>query len=781
MGAITLDNIVIEGITGLQFIEDIAINVEPNKHGTASITALVADEYEEITKQFGENTLVVVKTRAEQEILFKGYVSQYTARKNNQLAYLDIVLITTSHKMDSVKRTRSFQNPSMTYDQIFQEIEKNYSYISIINNSSKNQCIGRTIFQYEESDFEFLIRLASELNTSVIAGTGLDWNILTVGMPDARKTEQNKSSQYEYCISEKYQELGDKGLYPELYSYYKVNSYDNLQIGDIVEIDKTSLQVICKRAALVKSEVIFTYQIATEILLSQKRIENKKLSGLAFKGTVDDVEQDTVTVNLDIDKQYGKQELQAYDWKPITSNLLYAMPEEKTTVIIQNNDFSGYDISATACLRTNGNECMDTKVPAEKVFMVPSGKKFNLGKEQVSVSIQDAKIQMSDDNEVLIQAKVGTEVKGIKNISVITYRLNMMSPLMIEMFGEEMTQLVINQSIDGNASSMVEGGTVIKTYQPFNDAPTEVEMTYNWKKLGEKLLWALALVAAAAAIAALAAFCFMGGPAALVVGGTVLKVAAFKAAEAAIAVGVAALAGGAIAGLMTFGTQLSENNTLEGKIYHALDSFCNGAILSSALATAAPNVLGEAGACYLVALYSLGYQSLDDYLDDKYGNDFDDTDISELDVIVTTVIDTFCAFCGNRLNNKVQNKLTDWVDDLKQKGIKFSSKHYFEAIDILNRVPFLKSFPEAPEGVAGKRISRANIGDLRTYLFTLSDKLGNWGIRFLSKNVAAVANVVTGFEGTALNDVYDNMTGDDEMESENVSFYFDANGTLILK
>ncbi|MCI7790079.1 MAG: hypothetical protein MR531_04760 [Lachnospiraceae bacterium] len=779
MGAITLDNIAIEGITGLQVIEDIAINVEPNKHGTASITALVADEYEEITKQFGENTLVVVKTRAEQEILFKGYVSQYNVRKNNQLAYLDIVLITTSHKMDSVKRTRSFQKPSMTYDQIFQEIEKKYSYISIINNSSKNQCIGRTIFQYEESDFEFLIRLASELNTSVIAGTGLDWNILTVGMPDARKTAQNKSSQYEYCISEKYQELGDKGLYPELYSYYKVNSYDNLQIGDIVEIEKTSLRVICKRAALVKSEVIFTYQIATEILLSQKRIENKKLSGLAFKGTVDDVEQDTVTVNLDIDKHYGKQELQAYDWKPITANLLYAMPEEKTTVIIQNNDFSGYDISATACLRTNGNECMDTKIPAEKVFMVPSGKKLNLGKEQVSVSIQDAKIQMSDDNEVLIQAKVGTEVKGIKNISVITYRLNMISPLMIEMFGEEMTQLIINQSIDGNASSMVEGGTVIKTYQPFNDAPSEVEMSYNWKKLGEKLLWALALVAAAAAIAALAAFCFMGGPAALFIGGTVLKAAAFKAAEAAIAVGVAALAGGLISGGITYISNHSDTD--ENRWYKALDSFCNGAILSSALATAAPNVLGEAGACYLVALYSLGYQSLDDYLDDKYGNDFDDTDVSELDVIMTTVIDTFCAFCGNRLNNKVQSKLTDWVADLQQKGIKFSSKHYFEAVDILNRIPFLKSFPEAEEGVAAHNIARANIGDLRTYLFTLSDKLGNWGIRFLSKNVAAVANVVTGFEGTALNDVYDTVTEDNEMESESVSFYFDDNGTLILK
>lgn len=97
------------------------------------------------------------------------------------------------------------------------------------------------------------------------------------------------------------------------------------------------------------------------------------------------------------------------------------------------------------------------------------------------------------------------------------------------------------------------------------------------------------------------------------------------------------------------------------------------------------------------------------------------------------------------------------------------------------RIPFLKSFPEAPEGVAGKRISRANIGDLRTYLFTLSDKLGNWGIRFLSKNVAAVANVVTGFEGTALNDVYDTVTEDNEMESESVSFYFDDNGTLILK
>ena len=74
-----------------------------------------------------------------------------------------------------------------------------------------------------------------------------------------------------------------------------------------------------------------------------------------------------------------------------------------------------------------------------------------------------------------------------------------------------------------------------------------------------------------------------------------------------------------------------------------------------------------------------------------------------------------------------------------------------------------------------------NIGDLRTYLFTLSDKFGKWGIGFLSKDVAAIANVVTGIEGTILNDGYDTMTGDDEMESENVSFYFDANGTLILK
>lgn len=773
MGAITHDNLTVLGIEGLISINKMVIDTEPNKHAVATIEAIGTDECLSGLYGISENDRISICTK-DGEVLFKGGLAKYSQRHEGQLISLKMELISGSVEGDYQKRTRSFQKPDMTYDEIFRVMEKNYPLFQINNNTGIDSKTARPIFQFEESDFAFLRRIASELNTSLIVDSKTGINSITIGMPSPAKSIVSTSSKYAYRLSPKFYELGGekRGLFPEDYSYYEVESYENLFIGDKITVNEEEMCVISRHAELVKGEVIFSYKAGRESLLQQKLIENRNLYGAAFKGTVKDVYPDTLTIELDVDKNYEKQELTEFDWKPITSNLLYAMPEKKTTAVIQHSDCMGYNVLATACIRTNGETCSNTKQPTEKMFYPDNSGNLIVGKQKVAFTMGDTKIELRDDL-MYISTNVEFETMGNVDVSLAAPITDILSPSMIQLLGTGNSELNITQTIDGKGDSMVEGGTTILYYDPYNDTPQEVAMQYNWDKLSQKMLLAVAIVLTVAVIAA----------ATVVTGGAALGVAV-SATAAFKTVLVGAAIGGVICGAFAAGGAAISGKSWEGILYEALDSFANGAIISSFLASGEFVKLTLIEMLGVTILGSLMYQTTDVLMDDMYGHDFDDEDVTIENVCSNILEDLIATFTGHLLGKGIDKMLSKHIAKMQAKINSYTWKDYFIQARECNQIYGTNFRTDINVAKQTKTVAKANIDRLKAYLLkAVENQYGKTSLFYAI--LKGNDDVWTEIGGSTSGKIYSFLIGllesEDAGDSQwDISFKFNDDGELIL-
>ena len=75
--------------------------------------------------------------------------------------------------LDLKLKRRSFQNKDMKYTQLIDEVIKDYSgdYIDVV---AKGSTTDKFIIQYDESDWEFLKRMASHFNAGLVPDTYSD-------------------------------------------------------------------------------------------------------------------------------------------------------------------------------------------------------------------------------------------------------------------------------------------------------------------------------------------------------------------------------------------------------------------------------------------------------------------------------------------------------------------------------------------------------------------------------------------------------------------------------
>lgn len=765
MEAITLDNLTILGIPGWISINEMVIDSEPNKHAEAILELIVSESSLDYLRTINGNNVITICTN-DNEVLFRGILAKYSQRYEGRIIYLDIELVSASVQGDYQKRTRSFQNPDQTYDDLFRVLERNYSMFYISNNSGVHSKTNRPIFQFDESDFTFLRRLASELNTSLIVDSKLGYNSITIGMPSATKRLVSENSKYTYRISPKYYELGGErmGLFIEDYSYYEVESYDSLFIGDRITINEKELYIIERHAELIKGEVIFSYKAGRETLLQQKLIENKNLVGAAFKGTVDKVYKDSITIDLEVDKDYAKQELTEFDWKPITANLLYAMPEEESTVVIQHNDCMGHNVLATASIRTNKEECSNTKQPIEKMFYPKNIGKLTVGNKKLAFTLGDTRVELRDD-ALYIGTNIRFETIGIMDVAITAPLTDILSPSMIEMFGNGESQLVITQTIDGIAETVSESGTIIRYYGPYNDAPIEVEMKRNLFKLALKLLLAAAIVLAVAAFAALVV---VSGGAAL--GVTVAFGAVFKGFV------VAAAIGGAICGAASVTMDAASGESLGNIIYNGIDAFANGAILTvcvEAATTIWPDKWGAVA--FSAALGSAGYQGIDKLLDLIFGHDYDD---EEGGFVLNVICDVVAGLVAYKIAKIMRDELKGVLNSIENA----TWKEYFGLAKLANSKYGGNFRTVITKFKQTKTLPKRNIEQVKRFLLeAIEKKYGTSSMIY--KGIDAGGNYLSEFIGMIINEgseVASDYYSEEEDTKLELKFKFDDSDRLVM-
>lgn len=620
-----IGKVILDGMEDVICITDFYIEEKPDEHAVCKIEARLKSGAGEFGLE-SEKTVVFLKYAVENTVLFAGYVNEISI--HGMLVHIEMV--SCSIDLDLCKRSRSFQDVGSTFGQVANAAVSEDQGL-VIYEEKGEQTIGSVLYQYEESNWEFIKRLAGLAASHVYPDASAGRTIVSLGICEARDIsirEVLESSE------------GANQYYANGDTVEKITCSVNVSSGTTVSYGGKNYAVISKKVYVEKSIVIFEYELSSEEAATVGPCTDYKACGLVLKGTALEISADTLKVNLDMDQKYGVPGEFSYPWETITGNLLYCMPEKNAKVILNLNDPYGSQAGIISCMRKSTPPIS----PEHKVFSVSSGKKMQLdGKDAVFMNFGNAKckwkITLTETEKICMDSSAAFSVCSINgDITADTENTRLDAPNQIMLSGagqsgKHTAQIAVNTTVEIAGKEVVLSGTARIEYQPFQDAPKDTGLSpASILKLALKVLLTVAVVAAACVVAVALAPATAG--ASLVVAGVI---------------GTCVVGGLALSAVSVYSQYKDDQkNGIKRSawdyMYMSVDKFCTGAILTAPMAVCPTSSLGVFGLKMLgTAWASAKYQEWDRSLDQIFNHDFYDSYDS---FYGTMIFDIFCNGFG---------------------------------------------------------------------------------------------------------------------------------------
>ncbi len=457
MNAVTSGTLKVNSMLNICEILEFDMEIKKNCHTIARITGYVPDEMGEspILQKLEESSLSVTKVDGsgseKSPPVFFGFIKTAEVWQQGNGYIAKIEAISSTEVLDHEEKNRSFQNVDMTYKELIRSVLSNTENAQVIFHI-EDQKIGIPVYQYRETDWEFLKRIAGQLGTSLYAGGISLKPELYFGLPvgNFRKGEEIRPEKIWF---DKSYYIFDKEKYhftKHQFICHEISSYEDWKVGDRISMpDGREMVVVSKRCKLEKGLLVYYYTVASSVTFVTARYDNPKMAGVSLAGTVLETKQENVRVNLDMDGEQSSKEGFWYPWMPETGNVMYCMPEIGERIMITFDDGEG-SARGSRGVRKNGTGNGDMQEPSSRYFTTVEDKRMyilpdSLGfvdlkqKVPLKVGIHDGSgADIESSREVAVLAKAGVWLGGHRvsfqapqEISIV--RRDMASPTVINM------------------------------------------------------------------------------------------------------------------------------------------------------------------------------------------------------------------------------------------------------------------------------------------------------------------------------------------------------------
>ena len=292
--------------------------------------------------------------------LFCGYQEKVEIKEEGRYRIADVQAVSGTILLDQKKCNRVFQKKAQTYMGIANTVTADTEHSACILPGSDMQT-GGTLIQYQETDWNFLKRMASQLGLPLVPDISYYYPRFYLGLPEGEKKELGEILSCDMCIDGRYYAVSGRCTVDRKdFICYDVVTGTRLSLGDRVTYEGRELTVSRKKTELVRGEVIFTYRLAGSSYTWVPWEDNLDYTGMSFVGAIVGTQGEQVEVAFDIDQTAAGGN--RYGFAPATGNLMYCMPQKgtKTSLYIGNgNEAQGI---ATGCIRTNGSTCEGTTI-----------------------------------------------------------------------------------------------------------------------------------------------------------------------------------------------------------------------------------------------------------------------------------------------------------------------------------------------------------------------------------------------------------------------------------
>lgn len=419
MDVISYSNIKVSGFP-FQKIISVVIQHEPNEHAVAEIVGEVETaEAQNMVQRVDEKTMVTISTTAEGQPkkLFCGCVGNLSMQQENEYSRVQLQLYSTSKLLDITKKNKTYQNTSKTYGQI---MNADISSVGDLHMMVSDKAIGQLIMKYNETDWEFMKRMASQLNAPLITNINSKRPQIYIGMPPAEKTITIESTSYSYgSLIESAERTA--GAMLQDFSGEQVESYEYGYLGDQVSMNGKKESIKSVNAYLEDGIMHISYGLLAAASASAggsmagiaaPATANTQAAGKMMKGIVQAVQGDKVQVHLtDVDSSYDGG---GNWWFPFSTAYSssdgsgwYCMPEngDEVRVFFPSGNEGDAFAASSVCANPPAN-------PKHKSWKAPGGKEILLTDEGMYIIGKSGKIFINLTDEK------GIEVHSDKDINI---------------------------------------------------------------------------------------------------------------------------------------------------------------------------------------------------------------------------------------------------------------------------------------------------------------------------------------------------------------------------
>ena len=424
MGSIATGELKLEGLEGVMRILSFSFWQEPGKHATARLEALAEEGLAEEPGLSQRWIRVLVGEAADP--LFCGrlrWIEQQQVKGNHRLT---LELVSGTSLLDQKRKSHSYQDIAMSYGKLLDQAARQAGGMVLYPAGLEDIAIGFPKIQYEETDWEFLKRMASHLGLSLYPQVEQPRAGLWVGLPQAEGAKAFDWRHYRIVWDSRYDELGGEkaGNSRDRFISYEVESEGSYGCGQEVTFQGKGLTICSKSCRSEGGELLFTYRLGYPEWAGQRRLTHKKLSGLSLLGEVISREGERLKLKLDIDREHSdwKQEkAYAFLWCPPTGNLMYMMPAQGSRVSLYFPRGEEEGAVAVNCIRREGEAQgrsyreRGLKTEGKELKLYPDC----MGVESISgkVMLDDLEgIRISGDKalQIIARGKIRIEGKGIQ-------------------------------------------------------------------------------------------------------------------------------------------------------------------------------------------------------------------------------------------------------------------------------------------------------------------------------------------------------------------------------
>ena len=396
----TQGQIRVESRLSIERVDKLHWEMKRGEHGRLMLQGSIARQKagKEILGRLEDS---VIKLYAGEELLFCGLLEEVSIAHEGESFTVELQALSSTIKLDEEKRSRSFQDTEMTYQEALGKVIGDTEG-AILSFQAENRKLGAPAYQLEETDWEWIKRMCGHLQEVPLAWSYGEMPGVQIGLKG--------SGRYRDIGAEVTEERSWKrdGIL-----YRQIRAGQNWEIGDRLLWKDREYFILEKKGSLEKGLLWFSYTTAKKEALEVKACHNLPFTPRRLPATVLERKGELVRVKFDMDMQQDRDRAYWYPWNPVSGNLLYCMPEVGERIYIELENVKGSRARAVEGIRQNG-EGNPELFPARRLFTTKDKKRMEMSKERLA--FQD--MALTEPLQLLLEDVTGIEARSNRGLNI---------------------------------------------------------------------------------------------------------------------------------------------------------------------------------------------------------------------------------------------------------------------------------------------------------------------------------------------------------------------------